>query len=119
MNKKLVAVAAMMTALAFAGEVLAFGAIAIDDEQGETDPGYGFVTGEDTKEEARAAALKACRSQGNTNCKVVVWFETCGAYAASKKYYGYGFGKTKAVAVKKAVEMCGNKNCKPVISECE
>ena len=66
-----------------------------------------------------ARSLKACRSQGNTNCKVVVWFETCGAYAASKKYYGYGFGKTKPVAVKKAVEMCGNKNCKPVISECE
>lgn len=96
----------------------AFGAIAVDDQMGDTDPAYGFATGEDDKASAQKKALKYCKEHGD-NCKVVVWFETCGAYASSKKYYGYGFGATKAVATKKALEMCGRNTCQVVVSECE
>jgi len=96
----------------------AIGAIAVDDEEGEDEPGYGFVTGYDNKDEARRDALKECKKSGNTGCKVVAWFETCGAYAASKKHYGAGWGATKQKAEAMALEKCGSK-CRVAISECE
>src|SRR5438132_11873470 len=84
--KKIAALLAMLVlSFAFSNPAFAFGAIAVDDEEGETDPGYGFVTGEDTREAAERKAMKECRSQGNKNCKVIVWFKQCGAYAAAKK----------------------------------
>ena len=100
------------------GSVFAYGAIAVDDSVGETDPAYGFATGEDTKEAAQRKAMKYCKENGE-NCKVVVWFETCGAYATSKKYYGYGYGSTKAKATADALKMCGRNNCQIVVAECE
>ncbi len=121
MSKKKVAVllAALFTSFTFSSPVFAYGAIAVDDEQGETDPGYGFSTGHDTQDEAKRAALKQCRDSGNDHCKVAVWFKSCGAYAASKKYYGYGYGDSKAIATKKALEMCAQKSCQVVVAECE
>lgn len=112
---------ALLASILFAmhGSVFAVGAIAVDDEVGETDPYYGFATGEDSKEDARKMAMQYCREAGGANCRVVVWFETCGAYAASKKYYGYGYGKTKAKATSDALERCANKNCQVVVAECE
>ena len=103
----------------FQGSAFAVGAIAVDDSVGDTDPGYGFVTGEDSESDAKKAALKQCRSSGNDNCKIVVWFKTCGAYASSKKFYGYGFGASKSVATAAALEMCGQNSCKVVVAECE
>lgn len=97
----------------------AVGAIAVDDEEGEDEPGYGFSSGHDDKAEASKAALKECRKAGNKSCKVVVWFETCGAYAASKKYYGVGWGSNAAKASQMALDKCGNKACKIKIAECE
>lgn len=96
----------------------AVGAIAVDDQMGDRDPAYGLSIGEDTKDDAKKQALKFCRENGE-NCKVVVWFETCGAYASSSKYYGYGYGKTKAIATSKALEMCGKKSCELVVADCE
>ena len=95
----------------------AIGAIAVDDQVGD-EPAYGFATGEDSKEAAQRKAMKYCKEHGD-HCKPVVWFETCGAYASSKKYYGYGYGATKAAATSKALEMCGNNNCQVVVAECE
>lgn len=97
---------------------LAVGAIAVDDEEGDDEPGYGFVTGYDNKDEARQDALKECRKSGNESCRIVAWFETCGAYAVSKKYYGAGWGASKQKAEAMALEKCGN-NCRVAISECE
>lgn len=113
-------ITALLFALGLLAPVSAFaiGAIAVDDQAGDSDPAYGFATGEDSKEAARKQALKYCKEHGD-NCKVVVWFETCGAYASSKKYYGYGYGATKAVATKKALEMCGQNSCQVVVAECE
>lgn len=97
---------------------MAIGAIAVDDEEGDTEPGYGFATGFATKEEASGEAMKQCREAGNRHCKVISWFETCGAYAVSRKYYGAGWGSTKRRAEDMALDKCG-KNCEVVISECE
>jgi len=96
----------------------AYGAIAVDDEVGEHDPAYGLSVGEDSKEDAMRQALEYCREDGDY-CKVVVWFETCGAYASSNKYYGYGYGRTEAIATRRALEMCGNRNCEVVVADCE
>lgn len=112
------ALAVLLTSL-MSTAALAYGAIAVDDEEGETEPGYGLVTGEPSQEAAKRKALRQCKEAGNDNCKVVVWFKNCGAYAASKKYYGYGYGTTKAVAVKQALEKCGNNSCRLVLAECE
>ena len=97
---------------------LAAGAIAVDDEEGETEPGYGFVVGADSREEAGKQAMKECKKSGNTECKVVVRFDTCGAYAASKKYYGVGWGGTKEKAISMAMGKCEGK-CRVVIADCE
>jgi Domain of unknown function (DUF4189) len=98
--------------------VYASGAIAVDDAIGDT-PGYGVATGEDTQAEAARAALKKCKKVGNSDCRVVVKFEKCGAYAASKKYFGVGTGSTKAEARENALEECGNSACKVIVSDCE
>ncbi len=98
--------------------LMAAGAIAVDDDEGDTEPGYGFATGYDSREEAAAAALKECKKNGNDNCKVVARFDKCGAYAASAKYYGVGWGATKAKAEAMALDKCEGK-CKIKISGCD
>lgn len=117
-NKLLASLALALGAAALSSSAFAVGAIAVDDEVGDNEPGYGFATGYDTKDQARAEALKQCKQSGNSNCKVVAWFETCGAYAASAKYYGAGWGSTKAKAESMAMEKCGG-GCKIHVSECE
>lgn len=121
MNKKkaVAAFAALFVSFSFSSQVFAYGAIAVDDEQGENEPGYGFATGEASQDAAKRAALKQCRESGNDHCKVAVWFKQCGAYAASSKYYGYGFGDSEGIAKRKALEMCGRSACKVVVAECE
>lgn len=96
----------------------AAGAIAVDDEAGEIDAGYGIAVGLDTREEAAKEALKYCKEFGNTSCKVVARFDTCGAYVTSRDYYGVGWGGTKQAAVRMAKEQCGE-SCKVIVSECE
>lgn len=96
----------------------AIGAIAVDDSMGEKDPAWGVSTGEDSEAAAKRSALKLCKENGD-NCKVVAWFKTCGSYASSAKYYGYGWGDTKAIATRKALEMCGQNSCQVVVAECE
>jgi Domain of unknown function (DUF4189) len=117
--KTLYRAALTLTAALCMSSAFAVGAIAVDDEEGEDEPGYGFSSGHDTKEEASKAAMRECKKAGNTACKVVVWFETCGAYAASKKYYGVGWGSNAAKASQMALDKCGNRACKIKISECE
>lgn len=115
--KKLTAFVMTAALLINASSAFALGAIAVDDEVGDTDPGFGVATGYDTEAEAKAAAMKFCKEQGN-KCEVVGWFKTCGAYVSSKKDSGYGFGASKAVAIAKAKEVCGA-SCKVIVAECE
>ncbi len=101
-----------------ATNVYAAGAIAVDDAVGD-EPGFGTSIGEDTQAEAAKAALKECKKAGNSDCRVVVRFEKCGAYAHSKKYFGVGTGSTKAKARENALAECGNSACKILVVECE
>lgn len=96
---------------------LAAGAIAVDDEEGDTDVGYGIGYGS-SREEAATAAMAECRKSGNKNCKVAVRYDTCGAYSASKSHFGVGWGASKAVATSAAMESCGA-GCKLVVADCE
>ena len=96
----------------------AAGAIAVDDAVGD-EPGFGTSIGEDTQAEAAKAAMKECKKVGNSDCRVVVRFEKCGAYAHSKKYFGVGTGGTKAKARENALAECGNSACKILVAECE
>ncbi|MBF0191065.1 MAG: DUF4189 domain-containing protein [Magnetococcales bacterium] len=105
--------------LVLPGSAFSYGAIAIDDQMGEVDPAYGFSIGQDSKQEAKRVAMRYCKEYGGTNCRMIVWFETCGAVAVSRKYYGYGYGRTKEKAIDDALEMCGHKRCRVVASECE
>ncbi|MEO5339974.1 MAG: DUF4189 domain-containing protein [Magnetococcus sp. MYC-9] len=116
---KKIAIMAFLASLIASGSAFAIGAIAIDSQVGDDEPAYGLAIGEDSKEEARRKALRYCRQQGGTNCTYVVWFETCGAVAVSKRYYGYGYGSTKAKATGDALEMCERNSCKIVVAECE
>ena len=97
---------------------LAMGAIAVDTEHGQKagDEGYGIGWGT-SRNAASADALRECQSAGNTNCKVLVWFETCGAYASNRTTYGTGWGRTQEDAEAMALTKCGR--CKIVLSECE
>jgi len=43
----------------------------------------------------------------------------CGAYASSRKNSGIGYGNSKSIAESKALDECGTKACKIVVSDCE
>lgn len=116
---KLLAAFSFALILAMPLSAFAVGAIAVDDEEGDSDPGFGYVTGMDSESSAKAGALKECRAQGNKNCKVAVWFKQCGAYAASKKYSGIGYGSSKQIAEAKALDQCGSSSCRIKVSDCE
>lgn len=96
----------------------AVGAIAVDDNVEYEVPAWGFATGEPNRKAAERRAVEYCREHGR-NCRAVVWFETCGAYAASAKHYGYGWGASKAKATGDALKMCASNSCKVIVAECE
>jgi len=116
--KKITLLAALLLALT-ATSAFAIGAIAVDDQAGDKDAGYGWATGYATKEEAFEAALAECKKAGNANCQSKVWFAACGAYASNANYYGIGWGPTKAAAEQKAMGDCAHSDCKIHVSACE
>ena len=110
-------------ALAFAclpAVAFAAGAIAVDDDEGDAikDIGYGIATNESSRASAGEAAMRNCRKEGNKNCKLVVRFDQCGAYAANKKSYGVGWGTSEGAPKRMALDQCGG-GCRVVISDCE
>lgn len=120
----------LMVGLLSVAAVLAFGhfkpvyaasvdAIAVDDDTGTSGGDAGWGTGEgDTAKEAQEMAMHNCTKNGNKNCQVVLTYEHCGAYASSRKHAGIGTGPSKDVAKAKAMEGCGNDNCKVVVADC-
>jgi hypothetical protein len=104
------------------GSAFGAGAIAINKVLGDANPGYGFAT-RDTLEAAKAAAMENCQKDPkNTNCMIRVWFEHCGAVAASSdpnNHGGTGYGDTLQAAEAMALGSCGDSNtCKVVASTC-
>jgi hypothetical protein len=118
-KRTVAAIAALLASLSVSSSAFAFGAIAVDDQRGEREPGYGFATGHRSEEGAKHAALEACRESGNHHCHVAVWFKHCGAYATSSRYYGYGYGDTRRVAEKNALHSCGRESCRVVVAKCD
>lgn len=110
---------ALLGALLLPVSAFAWGAIAVDDQDGQKadDVGYGYVTGEESEDAAKRGALRECRKKNKT-CKVMITFETCGSYAVSGRRWGTGEGSTEGAARRVALLNCGNAACKPVISEC-
>ncbi len=105
--------------LAITSTSFAATAIAVDDEAGSRDAGYGLGGG-DNMSEATKEAMKNCKQAGNSSCQIVLKFEKgCGAYANSKSYAGVGKGSTKKAAETAALEECGNSACKILVSDCE
>lgn len=94
-----------------------WGAIAADEVVGEKDPYYG-VGGGDSKGEAEKNAKSFCKEAGGRNCEVLVTYQRCGAYAASRKYSGVGTATTKKAAEEKALDACNNSNCSIAASDC-
>lgn len=110
----------LLALLAFAAPALAAGAIAVDDDgDGRSNEiGYGISTGHASREAAGRAALAECRRAGNDDCRVVVRFDTCGAYAVSATHFGVGWGGSERAARAMAQEECGG-NCRIVVSGCD
>ena|SRR5450755_156343 len=103
--KKNICLSILLCAM-FSSGAFAAGAIAVDDEEGSMDTGYGLVTGASSRDVAGAEAMKLCKKAGNSDCKIVARFDTCGAYAASKTSYGAGWGGTLDKAKSMAIEKC-------------
>lgn len=120
MHKAATLIAAALLTIVSAGVALAVGAIAVDDyyDEDPSEAGYGIATEYRTAREASAAALDACQSEQNSDCKVVLTFKKCGAYAASMGGYGVASASTLAEAEKRALRQCGDANCIVVISDC-
>lgn len=118
MHKLKYAVAAGVLGFLQITSAFAFGAIAVNDQQGMSASEAGYATGwGGTRKEAERNAVKNCVAAGNDDCTVAVWFETCGAYAGDRVNYGIGYGSTKRQAEDKALEDCPN--CKIVVSDCQ
>jgi hypothetical protein len=115
------AVLTVMLGLAHAGAAWAWGAIAVDHDYGEDpeDSGYVLVAQHHaTRAAAAADALTTCQDNGD-NCEVVLTFQKCGAYAASKTRFGVGVATTLKRAEQRAVAACGRGDCQVVVSDCE
>jgi hypothetical protein len=82
-----------------------------------SESGYQIVTGQGTDALAKTAAMAGCKEAGHKNCKIVVLFTECGAYASSQTASGSGTGKTKQEAITNAKEGC--ENCEIVAAACE
>lgn len=103
-----------------AGGTSAFatGAIAVNDGLGTAAEDVGYATGYGANQpEAEANAIKECKGAGNDQCKVVVWFEQCGAYVGDRAKSAARFGETKEAAEKMAMDKCPD--CKLIVSECQ
>jgi hypothetical protein len=101
--------------------LFAWGAIAVDDEPG-LDPdgiGYGIISGYAIKSEAINDAIDACKNEGNEDCRIVLVFKKCGAYAASMDNYGVGGAQTLREAEQRALASCGDRECRLIVSDCD
>ena len=117
---RVVRIVAFAAAMCVSAGAFAAGAIAVDDEEGQhhEDVGYGVSVGAQSRDEAGGEAMRRCRSEGNTHCRVVVRFDKCGAYAVSSAHYGVGWGTSLRTAQNMALDKCGS-NCRVAVSECE
>lgn len=94
-----------------------WGSIAIDQVAGDTDPAYGYGVA-DTKEASEKIAHDYCVEAEGKNCKIVLNYQECGAYAVSSNSNGVGIGSTKKAAKDEAIKNCKSNDCKIVVVDC-
>ena len=103
---------------AFARDAV-YDSIAVSDARGVAggDAGYGVGQG-DSQAESNEGAMHECTSHHNTNCKLVLTYQVCGAYASSANHAGTGLGDSAVEASKNALDACAHDSCKVVIADC-
>lgn len=95
-----------------------WGAISVDLEVVERSPYYG-IGGGDSEGEATKNSQKFCKEAGGKECKVVVTYNQCGAYASNKRNGGgWGKSETKKTAESMAMAGCNHDTCKVLVSDC-
>jgi hypothetical protein len=94
-----------------------WGALSIDLKTAETEPYFG-VGGGSSEDEATANAQKFCAEAGGAECKTVVTYQQCSAYAASNKGGGWSKSTTQKTAEDQAMAGCNDDGCKIVTSDC-
>ena len=121
---KLLSVVTLATIVAFgASQAFArdaqYDSIAVSDARGVAagDAGYGVGQG-DSQAESNEGAMHECTSHHNTNCKLVLTYEICGAYASSANHAGTGTGRSAVEASKNALDACAHDSCKVVVADC-
>ena len=100
-----------------AASAAGWSAIAVDFRNDMSTTPYGVGRGA-SPAEAGTAALAFCAKASGTNCKVVVSYTNCGAFAAGKNSVGYGMANAKTAAESKALGGCFGGNCRIVVSDC-
>ena len=91
-----------------------WGALAIDVD--DSDPSYG-VGGGDSEAKASDNAMRFCQRAGGKGCKIMVTYNQCAAYAASRTTSASGKGATQKAAEAQALEACKDR-CKVIVSDC-
>ena len=96
-----------------------YDSIAVSDARGVSggDAGYGVGQG-NSQADANEGAMHECKSHKNPDCKLVLTYGMCGAYASSTNHAGTGMGRTAVEAAKNALDACAHDNCKVVVSDC-
>jgi hypothetical protein len=96
-----------------------YDSIAVSDARGVAggDAGYGVGQG-DSQADSNEGAMHECKTHHNPNCKLVLTYDMCGAYASSANHAGTGMGRTAVEASKNALDACGHDSCKVVVADC-
>ena len=119
--KKIMLVLLILFAFQFFSNIhaaFAAGAIAVSDNGGKGAPVYLTVSGKGSVGEASRVVIKKCIDSGLVQCKVIVTFDKCGAYATSSTSSGAGWGITGRIARNMALRNCGD-GCSIVANECD
>lgn len=106
-----------------AQEAQAHGAIAVGQGFDDRSVAYGVAWNHLSQDEARDAALNACRDSGGTNCVGLAWFRNgCGALVLDQSGEAWGkSGMTQEQAEARAMRSCdtaGGAGCAIVGSGC-
>jgi serine/threonine-protein kinase len=89
-----------------------FGAIAYSRSTANWGTSYDY----ESEAVARKAALDSC---GQSDCKVVVWFQNaCGALAAGSTGSGAAWGANRREAEEKALRQCPDDDCRIICWSC-
>jgi hypothetical protein len=94
-----------------------WGAIAYDSKAGR----FGGKEGLDSKRKAEKAAIKECKKNGGSACKIVTsYYNQCGAIAWGSNLLTASRGPDRDVTIQQAVESCNNNsnNCQAYYAGC-